>query len=37
MLNALLFAIYAMAAAAASLWLVIGRVTDAKGATGQYR
>jgi cyclic-di-GMP phosphodiesterase TipF (flagellum assembly factor) len=33
MLNALLFAIYAMAAAAASLWLVIGRVTDAKGAT----
>jgi cyclic-di-GMP phosphodiesterase, flagellum assembly factor TipF len=33
MLNALLFAIYAMAAAAASLWLVIGRVTDGKGAT----
>ena len=33
MLNALLFAIYAMAAAAASLWLVIGRITDAKGAT----
>jgi len=33
MLNALLFAIYAMATAAASLWLVIGRITDAKGAT----
>ena len=33
MINALLFAIYAMATAAASLWLVIGRITDAKGAT----
>ena len=33
MINALLFAIYAMAAAVASLWLVIGRITDAKGAT----
>jgi cyclic-di-GMP phosphodiesterase, flagellum assembly factor TipF len=33
MLNALLFAIYAMAAAVASLWLVIGRIADAKGAT----
>jgi len=32
MINALLFAIYAMAASAASLWLVIGRVTDPKGA-----
>ena len=33
MINALLFAIYAMATAAASLWLVIGRIADAKGAT----
>jgi len=32
MINALLFAIYAMASAAVSLWLVIGRITDAKGA-----
>ena len=32
MINALLFAIYAMATAAVSLWLVIGRVADAKGA-----
>jgi cyclic-di-GMP phosphodiesterase TipF (flagellum assembly factor) len=32
MINALLFAIYAMASAVASLWLVIGRITDVRGA-----